>query len=63
MGRAHQVGLEPRKFALARLGKTPDQGLGNQEPEHRIAQELELLVVVQRENWRPGGIRWRANCG
>ena len=47
MGRAHQVRLQARKLAFALVGKAPDQSLGHQKAEHRIAQKLELLVVAR----------------
>ena len=55
MVRADQTGLELGEAALGQRGETVDQQFARQEPEDRVAQELELLVVG-RDRVRRGGL-------
>ena len=44
--RGEQIGEPPRQFALVGLGKGAKQHVGDDQPEHVVAQELEPLIAV-----------------
>ena len=43
---AHQIGEPPRQFALVGLGKGAKQHVGDDQPEHVVAEELQPLIAV-----------------
>ena len=45
---AHELIVAAGKLAFARLGKGLSQKLGDGEPEHAVAEELEPLIVLVR---------------
>ena len=43
---AHEIGEPPRQFALVGLRKGAKQHVGDDQPEHMVAEKFEPLVAV-----------------
>ena len=43
---AHEIGEPPRQFALVGLGKGAKQHVGDDQPEHVVAEKFEPLIAV-----------------
>ncbi len=52
---AHQVSLQAREISLVIFREAAHQRLGDQKAQHRVAEELQLLVVVERRSGAGAG--------